>query len=302
VAQIPITLSGEGGLLGLAIHPNFSSNRWFYLYFTADAPAGGFQNKVERWILSPDGLSATFDAEIISDIPALTYHNGGRIKFGPDGYLYVGTGDAGEPALSQDINSLAGKILRVSDDGSVPSDNPYDGSLTWIYGVRNNQGFDWFDDGQIAMADHGPSGMVQESFRRDHDEFNIASSGDNLGWPNIYACETENDMVSPTMVWAEAMPPGGLAVYTGTEIPEWNGDVLIGVLGFSDNVPHLHRLQLDNDDKVSTSETYLRNLSGYGRLREVIMGPDGGLYVTTSNCDGRGDCGDGDRILRIGRN
>ncbi|MEM9192377.1 MAG: PQQ-dependent sugar dehydrogenase [Myxococcota bacterium] len=300
VATIPIRADGEGGLLGLALHPDFATNRFFYVYYTVDGPGGSF-NQVERWSLSADGSTATADTVVLGNIPAGRFHNGGRLRFGPDGFLYIGTGDAVDPASAQDVMSLAGKILRVADDGSIPSDNPFPGSATWIYGVRNTQGFDWLESGAMVMTDHGPSGIPVENGREDHDEINLVFPGDNLGWPTIYACETMDDLISPSMTWANAMPPGGTAVYRGTEIPEWQGDVFIGVLGFGADIGHLHRVRLNANAGVEISETYFLGAGGFGRLRDVIMGPDGGLYVTSSNCDGRGECGSGDVILRIGR-
>lgn len=298
LADVPITEAGEGGLLGLALHPDFAENRWIYVYYTTGARRDPI-NLVERWILAEDGQSAVADRVIVDDIPARQFHNGGRLRFGPDGHLYVGTGDAGTPQSSQDTGSLAGKILRVTDEGEVPADNPFPGEATWLYGIRNTQGFDWLADGRMVVTDHGPSGIPNEGGRSGHDEITVARPGENLGWPTIYACETREGMVTPAMTWANAMPPGGAAIYTGDEIPEWRGDVFIGVLGFGDDIGHLHRIRLDDDGRVTLSETYLRG--EYGRMREVAMGPDGGLYVTTSGCDGRGSCGQGDVILRVGR-
>lgn len=299
VADVPITPAGEGGLLGIALHPDFEQNRWFYLYYTV-LESGVTTNQVERWILSEDGTSAVADRVVVAAIPARLFHNGGRLRFGPDGYLYVGTGDAGVPELSQDVDNLAGKILRVTDEGEVPDGNPFGNSPTWVYGVRNTQGFDWLDDGRMVMTDHGPTGLPEEDGREGHDELNVVSPGDNLGWPTIFACETDDVLLSPWITWVEPLPPGGTAIYTGSEIPEWVGDVFIGVLGTDPDIPHLHRIRLDVDG-IALSETYLRGDAGRGRLREVVMGPDGGLYVTTSNCDGRGECAEGDQILRIGR-
>jgi glucose/arabinose dehydrogenase len=297
IAQVPNLGGGEGGLLGLAVDPDFSNNRRFYIYYTA-SEGNGVVNRVARWLLSEDGMSATADEIILDGIDARQYHNGGRLRIGPDQKLYIGTGDAGRPSSAQDTSDLAGKILRVNLDGSIPEDNPYPGQATWIWGIRNTQGFDWRDDGKMIITDHGPSGIPNEDGRADHDEVTLASPGDNLGWPDIYACEEGDSLQTASITWANAMPPGGAAIYTGTEIPEWRGDLMIGVLGFNDDTPHLHRIRLDETGNVTVNEVYLRK--EYGRLREVIMGPDGGLYVTTSNCDGRGDCGQGDRILRIG--
>ena len=297
VATVGITPSGEGGLLGIAVHPEVETNRWLYVYATVGQGAT-LRNEVQRWVLDDAQTSAAFESVIVRDIPALQYHNGGRLRFGPDGYLYVGTGDAGVPSLSQEVSSLGGKLLRVTDEGAVPADNPFLGEAAYVTGVRNTQGFDWRDDGAIVLTDHGPSGLPVEEGRTDFDELNVVSPGDNLGWPDVYRCETQTGMVAPRKTWARAMPPGGTAIYTGTSLP-WQGDVLIGVLGFGADVGHLHRISLDSSGNVTRSETYLRGDEGYGRLRDVVMGPDGHIYVTTSNCDGRGACGPGDLILRI---
>lgn len=296
LAQVPVTERGEGGLLGLALHPAFEDNRRFFLYATVDD--GGTENQVQQWVLAEDGLSASFDQMILEDIPARQFHNGGRLRIGPDDKLYVGTGDAGDPDSSQDTASTAGKVLRLNLDGSVPEDNPFPGSATWIYGVRNTQGFDWQADGRMLISDHGPSGLGNEGGRSGHDEITLAQAGDNLGWPEVYACEEGEGFTQASITFSDAMPPGGAALYTGSELPQWQGDFLVGVLGFDTAARHLHRLRVGPGGNVLLSEVYLSQ--EYGRLRDVAMGPDGGLYVSTSNCDGRGDCGDGDLILRIG--
>jgi glucose/arabinose dehydrogenase len=294
VATIPITRSAEGGLLGIAAHPDFASNRQFYVYVTADVNERP-QNRVERWVLSADGTSATFERVVFGGIPAATYHDGGRIRFGPDGMLYVGTGDARDPDLSQDVSSPAGKLLRLTPDGQVPSDNPFPGSPAYLLGLRNLQGWDWKDAQTLYVTDHGPSG---ELLRRGHDEVSVARPGDNLGWPTIYRCETGEGLVTPSLTFSDALPPGGAALYTGGAIPEWKDSLMVASLG----AEHLHRVVFDAQQprRVARHEVYLRGT--HGRLREALMGPDGHLYVTTSNCDGRGDCGERkDRILRIAR-
>lgn len=290
LATVNTAGSAEGGLLGIALHPDFASNRFFYLYNTT-TQNGTPINRVERWQLSEGGAAASFDRIILDNIPVAQYHNGGRIRFGPDGMLYVGTGDARSPNTSQNINSLAGKILRLTPEGEVPADNPISGNPAYILGVRNTQGFDWFNDSTLWITDHGPSGDLG---LYGHDEVNVAQAGDNLGWSNIYACESAAGMVRPSLAWNEAVPPGGAAIYTGNQIPEWQGSLLIGTLGSE----HLQRVVLAPSGQMESHEVYLQG--EYGRLREVIMGPDGALYVTTSNCDGRGACpADLDKILRI---
>jgi aldose sugar dehydrogenase len=294
VATIDVTDSGEGGLLGIATHPNFAQNRFFYVYYTTDKN-GSQVNRVQRWRLSQNGLSASPDRMIVDNIPVALYHNGGRIRFGPDGMLYIGTGDARKPQISQDVKSLAGKILRVTPDGQVPPDNPFPKNPVYITGIRNTQGFDWADPSRIWITDHGPSG---ELGRSGHDKVSVARAGDNLGWPTIYRCESGKGLVTPSIVWRQALPPGGAAIYTGNAISEWKGSLIIATL----RSQHLQRVAFNPNypQQVQLHEVYLQGQQG--RLREAMMGPDGELYVTTSNCDGRGNCpSQGDKILRITR-
>jgi glucose/arabinose dehydrogenase len=299
IAELAVTTDNESGLLGIAAHPDFASNKLFYVYMTVEENDERW-NRVVRMRLADDGNSAAQDKVIIDRIPGEKYHDGGRLRFGPDGMLYVGTGDAREPDTSQDTNNLAGKILRVTPDGDVPADNPLPGKRAFLIGIRNTQGFDWFDDKKtMAVTDHGPSG---DTVRWGHDEVNVATAGQNLGWPTIYSCETQPGMVTPELTWDDAAPPGGAAFYRGDAIPEWKGSLLIGTL----KSKHLHLVAFDPNTpgKVVKHEVYFEGdpPNGHGRLRDVIMGPDGALYVTTSNCDGRGECpSDKDKILRITR-
>ncbi len=294
IATVNVASQGEGGLLGIAAHPDFESNRLFYIYYTTQEN-GSLVNRVERWQLSENNRSAEPERIIVNNIPVARFHNGGRLRFGPDGMLYIGTGDAREPSEAQDIKSLAGKILRVTPEGEVPADNPFPDDPVFIMGIRNTQGFDWYNDSTLWISDHGPSG---ELGRSGHDEISVANSGDNLGWPPIYACEDQEGMITPSLTWQEAVPPGGAAIYTGEVIPEWQGNFMISALG----ARHLHRVVFDSNNpaRVQSHEVYFQG--ELGRLREVIMGPDKELYVTTSNCDGRGTCPPNrDRILRITR-
>ncbi|MEO0011869.1 MAG: hypothetical protein RLZZ535_258 [Cyanobacteriota bacterium] len=294
VATIDVTDAGEGGLLGIAAHPDFANNRLFYVYYTV-YNNGSPVNRVERWQLSQDGLSATPDRIIIDDIPVAQYHNGGRLRFGPDGMLYIGTGDAKNPESSQNIDSLAGKILRLTPDGQVPPDNPFPNNPAFIIGIRNTQGFDWLNESTVVVTDHGPSGELR---RTGEDKVLVAQAGDNLGWPTTENCQAGENSVTPSLVWREAVPPGGAAIYTGDAIPEWQGSLIIATLGSQ----HLHRVVFDPQSlgSVQLHEVYLQD--ELGRLREAIASPDGELYITTSNCDGRGTCPpEQDKILRVVR-
>ena len=268
--------TSEGGLLGIAVHPQFRDNNRLYVYFTTDQ-GGELTNQIDQYVLSGDSLG--FERTIMADIPAATNHNGGAIAFGPDGKLYATTGDAARSDLAQDTSSLAGKILRMNDDGSVPADNPY-GNLTWSYGHRNPQGIAWDKQGRLWSVEHGPSGA--DSGR---DELNLIEKGANYGWPVITGDETRDGMKTPivqsgdTETWA----PAGLGYYDGSLY-------FAGLRGQA-----LYRAVISGE-----TVTLSRHLSEtYGRLRAVTT-HDGKLYVSTSNRDGRGTpAPEDDRILRI---
>jgi glucose/arabinose dehydrogenase len=295
VATVEVDPGGEGGLQGLALHPDFAQNRQFFLYFTVQKD-GAKVNRLERWILAEDARSAVMDKRLLDDLPGAQFHHGGRIRVGPDRMLYVSVGDAREPDLAQDPASPAGKLLRLTLDGQVPGDNPVAGSAVFLSGLRNSQGFDWLSPERLVVTDHGPSG---ERLRFGHDRITVASPGDNLGWPETYGCEVKDGFAPPVIAWKDATPPGGSSIYRGDAIPLWRGSLLVGVLG----ARHLQRVRLDETGTaVAQHEVYFAGdpPGGLGRLRDVVMGPDGHLYVTTSNCDGRGECpSTKDRILRI---
>lgn len=296
VLEIATSEPGEGGLLGIAIDPKFSSNRYFYVYYTLNKGSGNV-NRVVRYRLSEEKNSATQIKVIIDDIPAAVRHNGGRIHFGPDGYLYIGTGDAARPERSQDLNSPAGKILRLTSDGDIPGDNPWPGNPAFIIGVRNVQGFDWINQDTLSVVDHGPSG---ELGRYGHDELTLAKKGANLGWPTVWQCQERVGFIPPVLVWQEALPPGGIALYKSSQISGWEGGLLITSLG----AEQLQRVVLKSPglDQVLVNEVYFQTGSSenHGRLREIIQSPRGDVFITTSNCDGRGSCPpEKDMILRI---
>jgi glucose/arabinose dehydrogenase len=187
--------------------------------------------------------------------------------------------------------------LRVELDGCVPADIPTAGSRVYLSGIRKLEGFDWRDDGVLYVADHGPSG---ELGRSGHDEVSLARAGDNLGWPDIFGCEARDGRVSPSIAFTKAHPPGGVAFYGGDTLADWKNALLIGTLGTRE----LLVLHFDAQDpkRVTRHEAYFRGDApeGHGRLRDVVIGPDGAPYVTTSNCDGRGTCPtDKDRILKL---
>jgi glucose/arabinose dehydrogenase len=290
VLEVPVASTSEGGLLDVVLHPDFARNHLVYVVVTT-AKTSGAVDRVARYRLADDETTATLDRVIVDDIPAAAYHDGGRLRFGPDGQLYITTGDARSPEHAQDRASLSGKLLRVTPDGAPAPGNPWRGSPVLLLGLRNSQGLDWLDDGRMVVTDHGPSG---ELGLYGHDEVSLARPGDNLGWPVIYGCGAQSGLVSPVLVWQEAMPPGGLVVYRGPG--PWKGSLLVTSLG----ARLLERITLG--PAGATNEVYLHGdpPGGYGRLRTIVPAPDGALYVTTSNCDGRGSCPPGkDAVLRL---
>jgi glucose/arabinose dehydrogenase len=295
VAVLSVANEGEAGLLGIAADPAFAENRRVYVYHSYSAH-GRIVNRLVRMVVAPDGRSAAVEKVLLDGNPGARTHDGGRVRFGPDGMLHVGTGDARLPRGSQDRAYLGGKLLRLTTEGEPAPGNPFPGSPVLLLGARNPQAFDWLDPATLVVADHGPSG---DTGRSGHDEINVARAGANLGWPDEYACEA-GPGTAPVLVFHDATPPGGASVYRGDAIPEWKGSVLVATLGSR----HLQRVVLAPDGALERHEVYLAGEppGGLGRLREVVEGPDGALWVTTSNCDRRGACGpDGDLVVRIVR-
>ena len=298
----------EGGLLGLLLHPEFDANRQLYVFMNVDNEDGVSVGRIERYALSDDGRSATLDRVIIDGLPAGLHHQGGRMRLGPDGMLYVGVG-AYDPPEAQNPDILAGKLLRMDLEGGIPPDNPDPYSYIFASGIRNTQGYDWFDDRHIVMVDHGPSGFeLGMPDLAGFDELNVVTAGDNLGWPRVWGCDTQEGLVSPVLAWENSVPPTGGIFYRGDLIPEWTGSFLFTTVGLSERFTgrrmdgrHLHRVVLDPDDPymVVDHEVYLKET--FGRFRTLVEGPNGYLYMMTSNCDNRGECPpEGDMILRIG--
>lgn len=286
-ARIPVDgvrSRGEAGLMGMALHPRFAETRWIYLCFTTDV-TNPVSNRVMRYRLAGDRLADA--TEILTDMPAAGFHDGCRIAFGPDGFLYVTMGDAGESSNAQDLGSLSGKIHRVAGDGSVPPDNPY-GTTVWTWGHRNPQGLAWDDEGRLWETEHGPSGLESGL-----DELNLIEKGANYGWPLIRGDERRDAMRTPVAfappegVWA----PAGLAFL--------DGSLFFG--GLRGEALYQARIVEDGSGEGSPSvELTAHFWRALGRIRAVTVGPDGDLWLTTSNRDGRGRVRSGDdRIVRV---
>jgi glucose/arabinose dehydrogenase len=284
--------SGESGLMSIALHPQFASNHLLYLSY---AYKGQEQNvRVVRYREIENRL--TDRQLIIENIPAAQYHAGCRLRFGPDNKLYITTGDATKRELAQRLDSIAGKILRLNDDGTVPADNPFVGQQNarqeiWSYGHRNSQGIDWQPGTDLLFeTEHGPSGFDGPG---GGDEVNIVEKGKNYGWPVVHHTQTHPGMESPLLEYTPACAPASGMFYRGAQFPQLRGNFFFGCL----KGVRIIRVILDGRSVVR-QENLLEGK--YGRIRDVAEGPDGYLYFSTSNRDGRGSpAADDDRIIRL---
>ena len=280
IQTFPKSGAVEGGTLGLALHPEFEKNKKIYVYQT-NLELEFYQNKIFSFTVEDDMLT---DKQIILDgIPGAPWHDGGRIQFGPDEKLYISTGDAISPGLSQDLSSLAGKILRINSDGTIPEDNPFESSPVFSYGHRNPQGLAWSTNGMFVSSEHGPSGELGYG----HDEVNIILKGKNYGWPNIVGNSSDENFVNPLIhsgqsTWA----PSGMVFYDSDKISSFNGKFLIGTL----RGEHLMVVEISDDGSLISTEKFFDG--DFGRIRTAQIDHDGNLYLLTAN-------GNDDKIIRI---
>jgi len=261
-----VVASGEGGLLGLACHPNFRETRWLYAYVSTAS-----DNRVVRMRYVDGRLGG--QETLLTDIPRASNHNGGRLRFGPGGHLFISTGDAGDTSNAQDRNSLGGKILRLTPDGDVPAGNPFRGSPVWTYGHRNVQGLAFDHRGRLWATEFGQT---------TRDELNRIVKGHNYGWPNVEGGDGPSGAVhDPLTTWqpTSTCSPSGLAVAGGFA---WVG----ALAGQS-----LYRVDIRGRN-AGRKRRFFQNT--YGRIRTVELAPDRSLWITTSN-------GSQDRVIRVER-
>lgn len=282
---------GESGLMGIALAPDYPRSRHIYLAYAYDAPDGPAV-RIARF--RDEGTTLSERTVILEGIPAARNHAGCRLRFGPDGRLYATTGDATDREIAQDRKSLGGKTLRLDPDGTVPADNPFPGSPVYSLGHRNSQGLDWDPrTGLQYQTEHGPSGFDGPG---GGDEVNLIQAGGNYGWPLVHHRESRQGLVSPLLEYTPAVAPSGASFARGDRLPSFRGDFFFATL----RGQRLIRVRFDPKDPGRVAETEELFFGVYGRLRDVISGPDGALYVATSNRDGRGRPRPGDdRILRV---
>ncbi|GAB4211208.1 MAG: PQQ-dependent sugar dehydrogenase [Synechococcales cyanobacterium] len=284
----PVVAQGQGGLLDVAVHPQFAQNQWIYLALAAGQP-GAAGTRVVRGRLQNNQLTEVTTIVDMTRKTGAGQHFGARLTFDPDGFLYVATGDRGERDRSQDLGDHAGKVLRLHDDGRIPSDNPFiqqPGALpeVYSYGHRNIQGMTTHPQtGAIWSHEHGPRGG---------DEINIVQAGGNYGWPLVtFGVEYSGQpvgqgatslpgLIPPIWHWTPSIAPSGMAFYQGDVFPEWQGDLFVGALAGQ----HLARLQVEGESVRQEEQL----LSGdVGRIRDVRVGPDGFLYLVTDAANGQ---------------
>jgi glucose/arabinose dehydrogenase len=286
-----VSSRGEEGLMGLEKDPDYDKNH--FLYTSVAYPSGkNLAVKVMRLIDTGDSIQR--DKVLLDGIPAAQNHAGCRLKFGPDGKLYITTGDATQKEIAQDLHSLGGKILRMNSDGSIPDDNPFPNSYVYSFGHRNPQGIAWHPvTHQLFETEHGPSVFDGPA---GGDEINLIEPKQNYGWPVVSHEKHRDGMIDPLLVFTPAVAPASAFFYTGDVFPQFKNNFFFGGL----KGEGIFRVILDSSNPKQIVEYEKLSNIAVGRVRDLEQGPDGLIYFSTSNQDGRGTVHDGDdHIYRL---
>ena len=292
--RLPAPAGASSTLRGLALDPEFGQNGFLYTVYTHAGDGGRLFGRLARFTVRSG--TAGDERVLLDGLPVAVTNLGGRVKFGPDGRLYLSTGYINDFDLPQDPASLAGKILRVNRDGTIPGDNPNPSSPVYSLGHRNVQGLAWHPDtGRLFASEHGPTG---ERGACCNDELNMITRGGNYGWPVVWGASTETRFTPPLLTSGQdTWAPSGADFYLGPSAA-WRGSLFFASL----RGQALHRVSFAPPDFMRVAQHEQLLAGAYGRLRDVISGPDGCLYVATSNRDGRSGAQPGpedDRILRV---
>ncbi|HEY6505261.1 MAG TPA: PQQ-dependent sugar dehydrogenase, partial [Chitinophagaceae bacterium] len=280
-----VVANGEGGLLGMALHPNFSVTPHVFVVYNYNN--SGYKEKVVRYTYN--GTTLTTPVTIRDNISAASIHNGSRLVITPDLKLFITTGDASNTSLSQNTSAVNGKILRLNLDGTIPADNPVAGNPYWSFGHRNPQGLVYANN-RLYSSEHGPS---------NDDEINIIEKGKNFGWPNVEGfCNTSgeqsfcaaNSVTEPLKNWTPTAAVSGLDYYNSDLIPQWKNSLLVATLKNA----RLYQMKLDAAFTTIT-ETNEHFTNDYGRMRDLCISPAGKIYICTSNG------GNNDRIIEVSK-
>ena len=285
LVEFDVSTKSEEGLMGLAVDPNYDENKYIYVCYAYEN-GSTLVDKVVRLI--DNGNSAKEDKILVDNIPAAQYHAGCRLKFAPDEKLYITTGDATNRQIAQNLNSLGGKILRINSDGTIPEDNPYENSMVYSYGHRNPQGITWDPiTGVMVSTEHGPS--ISDG-PAGGDEVNVIEKGENYGWPLVSHEKSIPEAKDPIIVYTPAVAPASALIYSGKLFPQFKQNLFFGGL----RGEGLFRVIFTDNTFEEVKRWEKLGDVDFGRIREVVEAPNGEIYFTTSNRDGRGNVRNGD--------
>jgi glucose/arabinose dehydrogenase len=283
-------VQGEGGMLGMALHPSFPTTP--YVYVAYEYSQGGYKERIVRYSYFSNGDSLGNHTILLDNIPGANVHNGCRLAIA-NNKLFITTGDAADQTNAQDLSSINGKILRINLDGSIPSDNPIAGSAVWAWGDRNSQGL-VYANGKLYTSMHGANS---------DDEINIIEEGRNYGWPNVQGdCNqgsemtfcSDSNVVEPIYSWTPTIAVSGMEYYNHPMFPQWGNALAMASL----KDESLYILKLNNSFDAVVNAIRIDTLD-IGRIRDVAVSPQGSIFLSTSNSPSNGTGGKVDKIVEL---